>query len=91
MRAKLTLYPVARSRSASAYETGAVFRYRVDFDPLLPGYVAFIENLSAADHSPRWKIHLSINGVQQDYPAEYRSAIEALAELQQGFEGEEEV
>ena len=79
MPIKLTMREVASLRSGLDYGTGQAYRYRVEGMP--SGEEAII-----LESDEGWRILRTKNGVQGDWPGEYKTADEALAALQKEFD-----
>ena len=81
MKYKLTLKPIARSRSGTEYGTGPVMLYEVEGQP--EGQKISIRNVRAAIQEPVWQIGAHSKGRETRWTGTYETAVEALAQLQE--------
>jgi hypothetical protein len=78
---KLTLRPIARSRTGTEYGTGPVMLYEVEGQP--NGQKISIRNVRPAIQEPVWQIGAHSKERETRWTGTYETAAEALAQLQE--------
>lgn len=88
MQPKLTLKPMARSRTGVEYGTGPVMLYEVEG---LPGVQRIsIRNVRPAGQQPIWQVGAHFRGRETRWTGTFESADEALAQLQEQLDSADE-
>ena len=88
MKYKLTLKPIASSRTGVEYGTGPVMLYEVEGLP--EGQKISIRNVRPATQEPVWQIGAHSKGRETRWTGTYEAAGEALAQLQEQLDSAEE-
>lgn len=88
MQPKLTLKPIARSRTGEEYGTGPVILYEVE--GLLGGQRISIRNARPAGQQPVWQIGAHFRGRATRWTGTFESVDEALAQLQEQLDSADE-
>ena len=88
MQSKLTLKPIARSRTGAEYGTGPVMLYEVAGLP--EGQKISIRNVRPVTQEPVWQIGAHIKGRETRWTGTFESAEEALAQLQEQLDSADE-
>lgn len=78
---RLSLKPVARSRTGMVYGTGPVILYEVEGLP--DGQNISLRNIRPSAQKPVWEIGAHIKGRHTGWAGNFETADEALAHLQQ--------
>ena len=89
MKYKLTLKPIARSRTDVEYGTGPVMLYEVEGLP--EGQKISIRNVRPAAQEPVWQIGAHVKGRETRWTGTSETAEEALAQLQEELDSVDEV
>ena len=84
MEYKLSLKPIARSRTGVEYGTGPVMLYEVEGLP--EGKTISIRNVRPANQQPIWQIGAHNKGRQTRWTGTSETAEEALARLQEDLD-----
>lgn len=88
MQPKLTLKPMARSRTGVEYGNGPVMLYEVEG---LPGVQRIsIRNVRPAGQQPIWQVGAHFRGRETRWTGTFESADEALAQLQEQLDSADE-
>jgi hypothetical protein len=88
MQIKLTLKPIARSRTGVEYGTGPVMLYEVEGLP--GGQKISIRNVCPAGQQSVWQIGAHFRGRETRWTGTFESADEALAQLQEQLDSADE-
>ena len=88
MQPKLTLKPVARSRTGVEYGAGPVMLYEVEGLP--GGQRISIRNVRPAGQQPIWQVGAHFRGRETRWTGTFESADEALAQLQEQLDSADE-
>jgi hypothetical protein len=88
MKYKLSLKPVARSRTGVEYGTGPVMLYEVEGLP--EGQKISIRNVRPAIQEPVWQIGTQSRGRETRWTGTSETAEEALAQLQEELDSADE-
>jgi hypothetical protein len=89
MKYRLSLKPVARSRTGVEYGTGPVMLYEVE--GVADGQKISIRNVRPATQAPVWQIGAHIKGRETRWTGTFESADEALAQLQEQLDSVDEM
>ena len=81
MTFKLTLHPIAHSRSGTEYGTDPVMLY--DIEGLPEGKKISVRNVRPAAQEPVWQIGAHIRGRETRWTGTFESPGEAIAQLQE--------
>jgi len=85
---KLTLEPIARSRTGTEYGTGPVMLFEVEGLP--EGRKISIRNVRPATQEPVWQIGAHNNGRETRWTGTYETAADALAQLHEQLDSADE-
>jgi len=88
MQYRLTLKPIARSRTGVEYGTGPVMLYEVEGLP--ERRKISIRNARPATQEPIWQIGAHIKGRETRWTGTFETADEALAQLQEQLDSADE-
>jgi hypothetical protein len=88
MKQKLSISPVAKSRTGQEYGTGPIMLY--DVDGLPEGRKISIRNVQAAGQQPVWQIGAHVKGRDTRWTGTFETAEEALAQLQEQIDTADE-
>jgi len=88
MKYRLSLKPIARSRTGVEYGTGPVMLYEIE--GLADGQKISIRNVRPATQEPVWQIGAHIKGRETRWTGTFESADEALAQLQEQLDSADE-
>lgn len=88
MHSKLTLKPIARSRTGVEYGTGPVMLYEVEGLPAVQKIS--IRNVRPAGQQPIWQVGAHFRGRETRWTGTFESADEALAQLQEQLDSADE-
>ncbi len=88
MQSKLTLKPIARSRTGVEYGSGPVMLHEVEGLP--EGQKISIRNARPVTQEPVWQIGAHIKGRETRWTGTFETAEEALARLQEELDSADE-